>query len=307
MERKYYAINETTARQAHEMMSYSDYKVGSKTAEYRAMVDKAYDLADKTAEIRPEATDRVYALADRYAKKMADNFNRDSSIGTRCPSVMISGAGNFPTRKKEKQVAAWELCHKEYQEIQGILEKINNIRYSKEVIKSGDEDALEKLEAKLETLKKNQEEMKAANRAIRMKDTEKGDAKLAEMGYTPEQIKQLREPDFCGRIGYADYQLTNNNANIRRVEGRIRQLKAAKEKGTQERENEFFKVVENTELMRLQLFFDGKPEADVRSVLKSNGFKWAPSQSAWQRQLTTNARYALERVVNELKEMQGAV
>lgn len=299
---KYYTINEETARQAHNMMSVSDYKTGSKTAEYKSMVDKAYALAADTAKARPDAADRVYALADRYAKKLADNFNRDSEIGTRCPSVLISGAGNFPTRKKEKQVAAWEACHKEFKEIQGIIEKIKNIRYGKEVIKSGDADALEKLETKLETLKKNQESMKAANRAIRMKDTEKGDAKLTEMGYTAEQIKQLREPDFCGRVGYADYMLTNNNANIHRIEGRIKQLKAAKEKGTQEQENEFFKVVENTELMRLQLFFDGKPDADVRSILKSNGFRWAPSQEAWQRQLTANARYSLERVIEELKK-----
>lgn len=299
---KYYTINEETARQAHNMMSFSNYKTGSKTAEYKSMVDKAYALAADTAKARPDAADRVYALADRYAKKLADNFNRDSEIGTRCPSVLISGAGNFPTRKKEKQVAAWEACHKEFKEIQGIIEKIKNIRYGKEVIKSGDADALEKLETKLETLKKNQESMKAANRAIRMKDTEKGDAKLTEMGYTAEQIKQLREPDFCGRVGYADYMLTNNNANIHRIEGRIKQLKAAKEKGTQEQENEFFKVVENTELMRLQLFFDGKPDADVRSILKSNGFRWAPSQEAWQRQLTANARYSLERVIEELKK-----
>ena len=305
MERTYYTINETTARQAHEMMSFSDYKTGSKTAEYKSMVDKAYDLAADTVKVRPDAADRVYALADRYAKELADNFNRDSEIGTRCPSVLISGSGNFPTRKKEKQVAAWETCRKEFKEIQGIVEKIKNIRYGKEVIKSGDADALEKLEAKLETLKKNQENMKAANRAIRLKDTEKGDAKLAEMGYTAEQIKQLREPDFCGRVGYADYMLTNNNANIHRIEGRIKQLKAAKENGTQEQENEFFKVVENTELMRLQLFFDGKPDADVRSILKSNGFKWAPSQAAWQRQLTENARYSLGRVIKGLKEMRG--
>lgn len=304
MERNYYTINEETARQAHNMMSFSDYKTGSKTAEYKSMVDKAYNLAAETAKARPDAADRVYALADRYAKKLADNFNRDSEIGTRCPSVLISGAGNFPTRKKEKQVAAWETCHKEFQEIQGIIEKIKNIRYGKEVIKSGDADALEKLEAKLESLKKSQENMKAANRAIRMKDTEKGDAKLTEMGYTAEQIKQLREPDFCGRVGYAGYMLTNNNANIHRIEGRIKSLKAAKEKGTQEKENDFFKVVENTELMRLQLFFDGKPDADVRSILKSNGFKWAPSQAAWQRQLTENARYALKRVVNGLNAMQ---
>ena len=62
-------------------------------------------------------------------------------------------------------------------------------------------------------------------------------------------------------------------------------------------------MVENTEKMRLQLFFEGKPEPEVREVLKSNGFKWAPSQGAWQRQLTSNARYALQSVIKRMEEM----
>ena len=37
----YYPINEGAARWAKEMNSFSDYKEGSATAEYRAMVDKA--------------------------------------------------------------------------------------------------------------------------------------------------------------------------------------------------------------------------------------------------------------------------
>lgn len=36
----YYPINEGAARRAKEMNSFSDYKEGSATAEYRAMVDK---------------------------------------------------------------------------------------------------------------------------------------------------------------------------------------------------------------------------------------------------------------------------
>ena len=71
--------------------------------------------------------------------------------------------------------------------------------------------------------------MKAANRAIRLKETEKGNEKLRDMGYSDIQIKQLREPDFCGRIGYPDYALRNNNANIHRVESRFKSLKVAKE------------------------------------------------------------------------------
>lgn len=286
------------------MMSMRDYAEGSTTAGYRSAVDKAYDIADKVAEKKPEEAERAYRLAERYSKKMAEYYNKESSIGMMCPSVMISGAGNFPVKKKERQVAAWQRNHEFYDYVQGILGKIENILYGKEIIKSDDERAIEKLEEKLEDLKGTQERMKAANKAIRMKDTEAGDDALREMGYSEEAIKQLREQDFCGRIGYPSYQLTNNNANIHRVEERLKRLKAVKEKGSSEQEYETFKVVENTEAMRYQIIFDGKPDAEVRTLLKSNGFKWAPSQGAWQRQITTNGKYALDSVVNKLREME---
>ncbi len=47
---------------------------------------------------------------------------------------------------------------------------------------------------------------------------------------------------------------------------------------------------------RLQLFFDEKPAAEQRQALKQNGFVWAPSQGAWQRQLTKNAIYSAGRI-----------
>lgn len=304
-DRKYFPINESSARTAHNMMSMRDYTEGSTTAEYRSAVDKAYDLADKVAKKKPEEAERAYRLAERYSKKMAEYYNKESSIGMMCPSVMISGAGNFPVKKKERQVAAWQKNHEFYQYVQGILEKIENILYGREIIKSDDERAVEKLEEKLEDLKETQERMKAANKAIRMKDTEAGDDALREMGYSEEAIKQLREPDYCGRLGYPGYLLTNNNANIHRVEERLNRLKEVKEKGSSKQEFGTFKVVENTEAMRYQIIFDGKPDTEVRTLLKSNGFKWAPSQGAWQRQITTNGKYALNRVVEKLKEMEG--
>ena len=201
-------------------------------------------------------------------------------------------------------MAAWERNHQYYQETQKIIGKIENILYGKEIIKSDDDRAIEKLEEKLEDLKNTQERMKAANKAIRMKDTEEGNDLLREMGYSEESIKQIREPDFCGRVGYPSYLLTNNNANIHRVEERLKRLKAVKEKGSSEQEYETFKVVENTDVMRYQIIFDDKPDTEVRTLLKSNGFKWAPSQGAWQRQITTNGKYALNSVVEKLKEME---
>lgn len=302
-ERKYFPINERDARAAHNMMSMRDYAEGSTTADYRSAVDKAYDIADKVAEKKPEEAERAYRLAERYSKKMAEYYNKESSIGMMCPSVMISGPANFPVKKKERQVAAWQRNHEFYEYVQGILGKIENILYGREIIKSDDERAIEKLEEKLEDLKVTQERMKAANKAVRMKDTEAGDDALREMGYSEEAIKELREPNYIGRIGYPSYLLTNNNQNIHRIEERLKRLKAVKEKGSSEQEYETFKVVENTEAMRYQIVFDGKSDAEVRTLLKSNGFKWAPSQGAWQRQITENGKWALNRVVEKLKEM----
>ena len=216
MERVYFSINESAARTAHSMMSFSDYKEGSKTAGYKAQVDKAYELAEKVIEARPTEEERVQKLCERYSRRLAQNINKDIQIGMMCPSVMISGAGNFPVKKKEKQVAAWDKNHEDYKEVEAILGKIEAIFYGKDVIKSDDENAIEKLQDKVDGLREDQERMKQANKAIRMKDKEKGDATLHDMGYTDEQIAQLREPDFCGRIGFPDYMLANNNANIRR-------------------------------------------------------------------------------------------
>ena len=41
---------------------------------------------------------------------------------------------------------------------------------------------------------------------------------------------------------------------------------------------------------------EDKPDADTRQALKSEGFKWAPSQGAWQRQLNQNAIRAAARL-----------
>lgn len=304
MERVYFSINESAARTAHCMMSFGDYEEGSRTAGYKAQVDKAYELGEKVIQARPSEEERVAKLCERYSRRLAQNINKDIQIDMMCPSVMISGAGNFPVKKKGKQIAAWIKNHEDYKQVEGILRKIEGIFYGKDVIKSSDENAIEKLQEKVDELIENQEQMKEVNKAIRLKDAEKGDELLRNMGYTDEQIKDLRTPDFCGRLGFPNYMLTNNNANIHRLEGRIKSLQATKSKGTQESENKFFKVKEDADVMRLQLFFDSKPDGDVRTILKSNGFKWSPKNGCWQRQLTENAKHALKRVIKELEKLE---
>lgn len=291
----YHTINEEAARRANDMNSFRDYKAGSATAEYRRMVDAATELAERQKQrVDPMYHEKIDRLLEIYCRKLAENMNASYSIEARCPSILISGGGNFPVRKKEKQNAARDRNLEEWNYIQGLLDKIRSVGTGG--ISSDDPQAVEKLEAKLAALEKHQEMMKAANAAIRMKDPAKGDAKLAELGYTPEDIAKLREPDFCGRIGYPAYLLQNNNANIRRIRGRIEELKKRTENTPEGWEFDGGRVVVNTTENRLQIIFDGKPDADVRTELKGEGFRWAPSQGAWQRQLTDNAMRAARRL-----------
>ena len=291
----YYTINEEAARRANDMNSFRDYKAGSATAEYRRMVDAATELAERQKQrVDPMYHEKIDRLLEIYCRKLAENINASYSIEARCPSILISGGGNFPVRKKEKQNAARDRNLEEWNYIQGLLDKIRSVGTGG--ISSDDPQAVEKLEAKLATLEKHQEMMKAANAAIRMKDPAKGDAKLAELGYTPEDIAKLRAPDFCGRIGYPAYELQNNNANLRRIRGRIAELKKRTENTPEGWEFDGGRVVVNTAENRLQIIFDGKPDADIRTELKGEGFRWAPSQGAWQRQLTDNAMRAARRL-----------
>lgn len=184
-------------------------------------------------------------------------------------------------------------------------------------ISADDPEAIEKMQAEIDSATKKQAFMVASNKILRqaikagMKCESSVDdlapwmAKLKEATGLPwgeGSIRKALEPDFCGRIGFADFQLTNNSANIRRMEKRIAQLRAARATveaaGGEEKRDVYqglCEVVENFEENRLQIVFYGKPSAEVRAELKSNGFRWAPSQKAWQRQLNNGARYAARR------------
>jgi len=45
---------------------------------------------------------------------------------------------------------------------------------------------------------------------------------------------------------------------------------------------------------RYQFLFEGKPSCEIRTYLKRQmGLKWSPTNKAWQRQITGNARFAI--------------
>ena len=288
----YYTINEAAAKRAKDANSFSDYKQGSATAEYRHYVDEAMQLAERQKRrVDPMYHEKIDSLLDTYARKLAANMNKGYEIDARVPSILIAGGSNFPTRKKEKQNAARDSNYREWQDIQGLLDKIRSTGMGG--ISADDPQAVQKLEKKLESLEKSQEIMKAVNTYYRKHKTLDGCPHLL-----PEQLEKLKADMasswHLGDKPFATWALSNNSAEIRRVKDRIKSLSQQKEIGFVGWEFDGGKVEANTEANRLQIFFEDKPDEATRESLKSNGFRWSPKAGAWQRQLTSNAYYAAD-------------
>ena len=290
----YYSINEGAARRAKEMNSFSDYKPGSATAEYRHYVDNAFEIGQaQKKRVDPMYHEKIDSLLDTYARKLAANMNHSFAIDARVPSILIAGGSNFPVRQKEKQNTARDSNMQEWQYIQGLLDKIRSTGMGG--IRQDDPQAIPKLQKKLDGLVKAQETMKAVNAYYRKHGTLDGCPHLS-----PDNIENLKA-DMASSWHYEkkpfqSWELSNNNAEIHRVRQRIESLTRAKETVYVGWEFEGGHVEANREQSRLQVFFEDKPDADARQQLKEHGFRWAPSVGAWQRLLNGNAYYAADRI-----------
>ena len=243
--------------------------------------------------IEPEYHEKIDQLLDTYARKLAENMNHGYEITARVPSVLIAGPANFPVRAKEKQNAASDRNMEEFQYIQGLLDKIRSTGMGG--ISADDPQAVSKLEKKLEKLEASQELMKAVNAYYRKHGTLDGCPHLTERG-----IENLKADMASGwhyeKKPFQSWQLSNNNAEIRRLKGRIEELTRHKEAAYVGWEFDGGTVEINREANRLQIFFEGKPDAAVRDELKSNGFRWSPKAEAWQRQLNDTTIRVADRI-----------
>lgn len=148
----------------------------------------------------------------------------------------------------------------------------------KNAISREDPQAIEKLQAKLEECEDMQKKMKSINAYHKRR-----------CAYIEHLILTKEQP-------YPSYVLANNNAEIRRLKKRIEELSKDKELGFVGWKFEGGEAIANDELCRLQIVFDEKPSEEQIYKLKLNGFKWSPTNQAWQRQLNQNAIYAADRL-----------
>jgi len=259
--------------------------------DYAATLDT--DYADLHAHaVKGGTLDLLEAEFSRFRAGYGSRYRAWLSSHGRCLSWMITGPSNFPTARNNKRN---DIEHRRLSELcefhgHGKRAAIRNLRPDLRPIMAGDADAIERLEAELHTLEVRHARMKAINtahKAFKKKPESLLDAELSEQ--EKARIRAYVPAYSWEPHPFAPYSLTNNSANVRRVSKRIEQLKRMKALPTKEFQGDGVRVEDCPTDNRVRLFFDGKPEADVRTNLKRHGFRWSPTIGAWQAYRNSNS------------------
>lgn len=373
-------INETLARRAKENMSFGDYKQGSATSEFNAEIARAKGLIEQAKErVSPEAQARLDNLLSSYTRNYANWINKSNSNGAGHVSVMIAGPSNYNMRKHEQYLSRERKLWEEYEQFKNIEQKIRSIIAGDKIIRSDDKNAVEKIKAKIESLKSAPDPY--GNKSAEIRRLKGRLLKLAPEEFAEQQanisineaktyteivtlwetgrIKNYGDDRYYfelpliftdGKRKYKEWlqvEVDESGENMQRfnlknmetesipltderkysliiskisgsgnkaviyqhlknlspeVQAKKATAEEAEKNGTAETvtiNGESAEVVRNKEEMRLQLVFDGKPDEKTRGILKSKGFRWAPSKSAWQRLLNDNAEHALRQIADE--------
>lgn len=293
---------------AHEMNDYYEHFVKSANGDPQ----KLEILAQEWPEFLSRAKARKMALLAANSRTM---------------STMIAGPSNFPTRSNQKRL---DTAHRRLEDLiegnkKGVAAVLKKMHPEDAPKKIGDAGTGSHIDQKLAQLKKKQETMKAANKIVQKVLDKKAsggrdgsavfkkghtlESAIAELskieGISEKSARQLLTPDFAGRYGFASYELTNNNANIRRYEQQAaaqtrfeKEAKTAASAGEEATTHEFDggKVHLDYDDNRIRIAHDTKPDKATIDKLKSHGFRWSPSNKAWQRQLTSAAKNAVVQI-----------
>lgn len=253
--------------------------------------------------------ERKQARADRYRKRALQAKTDSSAAYMRAeelvehipPGQPILVEHHSETKHRRALECSWNALGKsvELEQKANYYEAKAEAAEHNQAIYAEDDDAIENLTAKIAALESLQERMKMANRIVKGKkqtQNEKIEA-LCKLGFDRRNAEKLFVPNCFGQIGFADFTIRNNGANIRRLKIRLENVAQLKNTPTKEYTIGEVRIIENTETNRLQVFFPEKPSEEVRKELKSNGFRWASIAVCWQSYLNDRQKNRIEQIL----------
>lgn len=274
------------ARRAYNGTSSSPERMGDSTInEFTTELNEDLHCIERAA-----STDfpmgELDAVKGRYIHKYTSLLSAWLSSHSNVVSWFIAGPSNFPKARMQKR-SGWADNH--YNSFRSWRSKALKAIIKGLKPKTSD---LDRARLNLQQRMRYLRIMVAANKLIR-KNGGNLHEQLEDLGFSHSQVIQLLTPDWAKRLGFKPYQLSNNNAQIRRLKIRLKELEAKQEKadtvGNISEKINGRELVQNYKLDRVQIIFPAKPPADICKALRHEGFVWSPSNKAWQRKLTPQA------------------
>lgn len=275
------------AEQAFRNVSFSPEKRGQSLIN-----DYSAELTEDMEELKAQGVDNETVI--EYAKRYEQNLTAWIHAQGNCFSVMITGAGNFPVRRHQKANRSEKRHYEIFREWRTKAKKAI-VRKSRPVVTYLTE--IDRYKAELEGMKRSHDLMKEGNKIIakaKKDGTDITEYLTTTFGIKPHMI------DWTMKFGFG---LQNNNANMKRVEQRIKEMEqkeAKRESGASAKYSfEQGEFMVNYEEDRIQIFFTDRPSKDELTEWKNKGlntYNWSPSNKCWQRKITSNA-------LNHIKHM----
>lgn len=265
----------------------------------------------------------------KAAYKRAYNTWLGARSGT--TSWMITGrSGRNQSRERKKH----ETEMRRMQDVNDVLDKgkARILKRLKGLKRQEAGGVLGELRAKLADREALQETMKKANALVRKNvkltatqqalPTEERQALIRarktktlaqELGVSLTRASKILEPDFMGRVGFPDYALKNNNAEVRRLKERI-----AEQQGKEQRAkvaaqlpedalrfpftgSESFPYAGTVEYdygeNRIRMSFDERiPREKFSEIRRTTGFNWSRQHEAFSAIMGMSAVYAARKI-----------
>ncbi len=271
--------------------------------EYVEQMNADWEHLSKMAKT-PEQLEQLKAEFERYKNGYRDRKLAALHAASRTASAMITGPAKFPTERNRKRLETEhnrikELIDFRTQAMRAIQKKISP---ELGAIQSNNPQAVELLQKELAQHAANHELYKKINDAHKKFLKDPASLDKSDLSDAHKELVRNYKPEYSWEPHpIPPYRLTNNSANMRRIQGRIEEL--SKLRATPRSEHEYtggVKVVEDPDAARIRIHFPGKPDAATIAKLKSGGFRWSPSEGAWQRHLNNAGRYAVESALKQL-------
>lgn len=282
---------EGMAKRAYNNISFSPERRGEQTIK-----DYSEELTTDMQELK-EGGASDESISD-YKTRYEKFFRSYLSAKSNTFSVMITGGSNFPVRRHAKANRSEEKHYEIFREWR--------IRAKKAIVRKQKAPTtflseIDRYKADLANMQRNHEKMKQGNKLV-SKALKSGEdisqILINEYGIAPHMV------DWCMKFGFG---LTNNNANMKRVEQRIKELEQKETMRNEAPETKYLfeggEMVINYEADRIQIFFDARPTRDELTAWKAKGlntFNWSPSNNAWQRKITPNALWFTKRMLPQI-------